>query len=542
MIRKKYFIPFVIILSALTIFRFFFLDNLIKYSIEKSFSAIPKLIVQIDSLKLEILKGDMTINGMAFIWENSEKASYVDKIIIDINTPQLLRAKFVINDMEMIGIRIVAKDQLVWSPKIKKESQAKKVALRLAGSVLSYYSAEKISERLEVNKLLDISQAKFTETLNKELSEVRTSYDELQKILGSADLDKSLKELESAIKVLEKNKPTDFMKIPQYIQQISSLKNQYDQVKKAYEVKQSAITKFQNRISLSGKKIEEAGMLDMELLNSKIQFADQKKQSIVTDIIGVEVNKYVEIANKGIAVMKVLRGEKPKQKKNQFKGVDIAFPIKDTYPVFYIKRLKLEGVDKQGNIFKGRGNDLTNKQTIRNLPSRLELYQDYGSSASFIGITLDLREDLKLLVNGYISNHELKDRYWDTVQFPLLISDGKYDINMNFGYVKNTISSLVKLKTTGLQLIVDPSLEKRSVLEKYFFESLREIPYFSLDIRLDGDKLGIDTNVDEYMMLATQKLIDKEIEKVVQNYATQWQNFVKEQEDSFKKEVSKLVL
>ena len=542
MIRKKYFIPFVILVLSLTIFRYFFLDNLIKYSIEKSFSAIPKLIVQIDSLKLQILKGDMTINGMAFIWENSEKANYIDKIIFDINTPQLLRAKFVINDMEMLGIRTVAKDQLVWSPKIKKESQAKKVALRLAGSVLSYYSAEKIGERLEVNKLLDVSQAKFTETLNSELSEIRASYDNLQKILASDDLEKRLKELESAIKTLEQNKPIDFMKIPQYIQDISSLKNQYDQVKKAYEYKQSAITQFQNRISLSSKKIDEAGKLDMALLNSKIKFADQKKQSLVTDIIGVEVKKYVEIANKGIAVVKVLRGDKPKQKRNQFKGVDIAFPIKDTYPVFYIKQLKLEGVDTQGNIFKGRGNNITNKQTIRNLPSRLELFQDYGSSASFVGITLDLREDVKVLVNGFISNHELKDKYWDTVQFPLLISDGKYDVNMNFGYVKNTISSLVRLKTTGLKLTVDPSLENRSVLEKYFFESLSEIPYFALDIRLDGDKLGIDTNVDEYMMSATQKLINKEIEKVVQNYATQWQSFVKQQEENFKKEVEKLVI
>jgi uncharacterized protein (TIGR03545 family) len=332
------------------------------------------------------------------------------------------------------------------------------------------------------------------------------------------------------------------MKIPQYIQDISSLKNQYDQVKKAYENKQSAITQFQNRISLSGKKIDEAGKLDMALLNSKIKFADQKKQSLVTDIIGIEVKKYVEIANKGIAVVKVLRGDKPKQKKIQFKGVDIAFPIKDTYPVFYIKQLKLEGVDKQGNIFKGRGSNITNKQTIRNLPSRLELFQNYGSSASFVGITLDLREDVKVLVNGFISNHELKNKYWDTVQFPLLIVDGKYDVNMNFGYVKNTISSLVRLKTAGLKLTVDPSLENRSVLEKYFFESLSEIPYFALDIRLDGDKLGIDTNVDEYMMSATQKLINKEIEKVVQNYATQWQSFVKQQEENFKKEVAKLVI
>jgi len=544
MIRKKYFIPFLVVLLFLLAFRFFFLDYLLKVTIEKSFSSIPKLTFQVGKLKLYILKGDLLLTDVAMFMENLEEATVMDKVLIDINTPQLLRGKFVIRDMELLGVQVVPKKLVYWEKKKKKkDSLVKKEALKLASKSVSYYSIDNLSERFEINKLLDVSKANFMKVLNQEIDEVRASYDAMQKVLASGELDKRLGELEQAIKRLEKNKPTDLLKLPQYLQEISSLNKEYEQVKKAYEAKSEAIKSFQKKLDFAKKNVENAGKLDLDLINSKFKFAENKKQSLASDFIGSKALGYIDLANKGVEALKTLKkGMGFKQKKNSFKGIDITFPIKDSYPIFYINNLKIEGKDKQGNQFKGTGQDITHKQNVRKLPSRLEFSQNLGSVVSFLGITVDLREDIKVLANGFTRNKKLSSSYWDIKNIPLQITEGLYDVDFVVGYKSEKLFANIKMKTNKLKIQTEPAVMSKPMVERYLFESLGKLSKFSFTINLDGDKLSVDSNLDEYIASASQALVNKEIEKVKQNFTNEWQSFVKEQEEAFKKEVSKLVI
>ncbi|GEM_PF-4326512 len=540
MIRKKYFIPFVIIILCLVIFRYFFLDNLVRVSLQRSLSK-ANFVVQIYKLKLHIFEGKMVMSDVVVFSKKAENATAIEKILFDLNTTQLLKARFVVTNMQVSGMKIVPRSMVYYEEeKPKKDNFVKKEAKKIANNTMAYYSVDSLKDRLGVDSFLDLSKAKFAKVLESELNEIRVSYDEMQKVLASADLENNLKELESAIKKLESNRPTDFMKLPEYSQEIARLEREYKKVKAAYDAKADSIVNFNKKIELAKKNVEYAGKLDVGLINSKLAFVEDKKRSFVSDIIGEKVNGYIEMAKKGIEVIRVLKGDKKKKKLFGFKGVDVAFPVKDSYPVFYINNITIDGVDKNGNAFKGIGKDITYKQSVRNLPTTLELFQNLGPVAFFAKLTIDLRDDVYIAVNGYMNNQPFKSVYWDPSQIPLQIRQGKYDVNFNGGFDKDKLFSKINLKTNGLNLEQLPAIESKSVIERFLFESLGNISSFIVSIDLDGDKLTIDTNVDEYMAKATQEMIDKQIESIKQNLSDQWKGFVKEQEDNFKKELSRL--
>lgn len=538
MVRKKYFIPFIIILVLVSLFKVFFLDNILKISLEKSISAIPQIDCKIDKLKLKIIKGEINLKDVIIVLEGKDDAILVSNALIELNNSQLLRGRLVINNMQVLGIEVVDKELVIWEKVKKKDSIAKVATKKATKSILSYYSADNLAQRLEIDKLLDVNKASFLKVVEQEYLQLVSSYNEMQNVLTSDDLDKSFKELEQAYKELESKRPNDWTQLPSYLQELASLKQQYDRVKLAYDNKQSAINRFQVKVNNSIKKVQDAGNVDMRIIDEKIKFMNTKQQTAMSDLIGAEVREYVDLTRKSIDVLKSFKKEK--KKTTLFKGVDMQFPLKDNYPVFYIEKVKIEGVDKKKNKFSGVASDITHKQELRNIPARVELFQNLGATVSFLGVTVDLRDNLTVIASGFMNNHALSSAYWDVQNIPLDIVAGKYNVDFLLGYEEDVFSALIKVKTTDLKLALNKTIDKKNWIERYLFESLSKMPYFSFNLDLKGDKVLVESNIEKVLDIASQSLVNKEIDKMKEIYVNDWNSFVKEQEIKIKEDISKL--
>jgi uncharacterized protein (TIGR03545 family) len=542
-IKKKNFSIFVFIIIILFAFRFLFLETIIKSSLEKMFSTLPKTEVIISSLNLSILEAKIEINDMVFLYEDIADATMIGNIVGEIDVPQLLFGNLVVNKLYLLDIEVLPKEKFSFVKKEPKKLKENKdgILSKYTSRIISYFSVEGISERLEVDSLLDTSKNTFSSVLDKELKDLNDTYNEMQKTLASGDLDKSLKELEDRIKFLERNRPTDITKLPQYLKDIADLKTQYDKVQKSYNEKERAIRNFQNQINQSVKEIDNSAKMDMNVINSKINQAEVKKNNIVEHILGTEINNQVNNLTKIIEGVNKYRKSNKKSKKEKFQGKDIIFPQKDTYPVFYIKEVIIEGKDKQDFLFKGKATDVTHLQNVRNIPSKISLSQNMGSAISYIGITVDMRQELEISLENFMHNHVLKKSYWDNNSFPVEIIKGNYYLDITISYLNNKLAGNLNLYTSNLEMKLAPEINSKSLIERYFIESITRMPIFSLKIKVDGDLFQLNSNIDHVLQLATQGLIDREVEKVKEEFIQEWNNFTKEQEKYFKEEIEKFV-
>ena len=544
MIRKKYFVPFSLVIVVLIAFRLFLFEPIVKIVIQSSLSAIPKVDVSIKKLNLSIIHGQLSLSDLLVVYDEANDNVSIKDVKLDIDMNNLLKGKFVVDKMLIAGVSFINNDIEIASDGIQdedKSAKSSKVA-GMADGVLSYYSAESISKRLELDSILDLSKAKLEKVLSEELVAIQSSYNVLQEVLEDESLDKEFKQLEIAIKEKEQNQPSDFTKLPQYLQELAELKEQYDKVQLEYSKKEAAIRGFENRAAWANKKVNKAAKADMGAIDSKLRKIDAKQQSFTADLIGVQIGKYLGIADKAIAILKTFKKDKADVPVHKFKGIDVSFPIEDSYPAFYIKDIEILGVDKNDRPFSGGAKDITNKQSVRGVPTRFEFAQNLGRSVSFIGSTVDLREGVDILVDGFMQNQDLKNAYWDSSQIPLKIDKGTYDFSVDAGYSDDKLIAKVGVETDGLKMSFFPAIEERSLVERYLFESVRSIPKFSLKIDINGDKLSVDSSIDKMMQIAHQSLIDSEVKKVKAKYDSEWQSYVKDQLNSFSESVNSLAL
>ena len=543
-LRKKYLIPFVVTIVFFLLFRFLFLDNIVKYGIEKTISLIPTLEVRISSLSMSLLRGKVELQEMMVYADNLNDVIVFNDVFIEINNNQILRGRFVINEMQVSGMNFVDKASVDWRRKDEKKRSG--IGARIAGMVASYYSMERINERLELDKLFDIKINQFSDVLEKELQEIVSYYESMEKAFASDELEKKLKVLERKLRDLERNRPQDLKSLPGYLQEISSVRDEYEKVRKAYNEKQSALQQFKRRVDSAIKRVEEAAKFDLRTIDERLKSVQTKKESAVSDIVGEEVNNYLGILDKSVQVAKALRGDPRKRKpRRQFKGENIAFPVQDSFPVFYIKNVSIDGTDKQGNSFRGKAEDVTHRQNIRNVPSIVSFSQNLGSALSFMTVTVDLRDEVAFFADAFMKNHKLRDRYWDAEHLPLEINRGAFYVDMKAAYENNNFSSKVLVNTRGLEMSLHPAVNNKSWLERYFFESLSKMDHFQLDIRLDGSSLVINSNIDDVLAVASQRLLAAEvdrIDRIKDHYSEQWNSYVSEQIKKFKDEVNSLLL
>jgi len=105
--RWKNFIPFVIIVVAGTIIYLFFLDTILKFSIQNLGSSIAGAKVEVrkvhfDILKLSIDARDLRVGNKKDEWRNLFEAG---KIKFAMNPGLLFERKFIIDEMTAEGVK-----------------------------------------------------------------------------------------------------------------------------------------------------------------------------------------------------------------------------------------------------------------------------------------------------------------------------------------------------------------------------------------------------------------------------------------------------
>lgn len=459
-VRKGAVVPFLIITIIVFGFNIFFLDRVVKNSIEYFGTKINGAEVNVGSVVSSLRDLSVEVRDIQFTDAKSPDLNLfaIEKIRFQMMWDALLRAKFVIDESSIEGILTGSKRKSAGKVLLKEEKSANE---KDAGPTITKEVLSNAKKEFEGNIFGDVS-ALLSGTSSKDLAkniegELKSKkyYEELEKVI-----DQKEKELKSMLDALPKEK-----EISQYDDRIKAIdwkgmkniKNAPKILKEANELQKEitgAIKKYDeayNRVKdevkfveSSVKKAESLVNEDVAALESKMSIPSLDSTSIARVLFGAELVSKLEQYNvyfekvkeymppkkeKAVAVVKNPRG----------KGRNYQFGTPNSYPLFWLKKAIISSDNEQTKL-KGSLLNLTTDQSVVKAPTIFTLDGDLKNkeiSNLKAMIVVDHRVNIKDSMSLTIGSMPVRDRSFSK-------SEG-----VSFGMKDASLSSVIDAKIEG---------------------------------------------------------------------------------------------
>ena len=559
------FIAIAIIMIAVIFGKNIFVKTILQKNLESVFEAKTT----IEQVNVELLNSRISIHNLTIANKDAPMKNLFDvgKIELDFNLTQLLRGRFVSENIEASAMQFGTNRKTSGAlPSIKndakttsveKENTIKNAELKSTDSLkmqitdlFDNYDPKTIIEE-STNELKTPEVAEKTEQQIKEI--VLKWQEEPDKLQSKVTIFNT-----SANKVINKNYASikdpiaikdALADINDSLQQAQELKNEIDVIRKNISTDRATVdtlsTTLQNVIN------NDKDIVDNKINAIKSISAEDSKTTIINNLLEsvglVTVKKYLPYINKAIKIANSMKKEKnsqnTEQSKSRLAGRNVYYK-KNMYPTFLIEKIQCSGPEFSAII-----SDISNDANLWGKPiigkaefSKEALSHTVLATVDTRSITMAPLISVNYAGNGYKFSINAKDISSKSVGIPSIKGDNTVTINTNAN-TDGSFSGSGLFKLTNLNLITesfDPewgyniynnalqNIKTMAVSANFEFNPDTGI---SLYIKNDADDQiqktlasGINSVLDDVKITAKKQAIE-ELKKYAEEYENQLKNF-----------------
>jgi uncharacterized protein (TIGR03545 family) len=411
-IRFEAIIPIAVIVLGLFLYGKFALDSNLRtltiWSLEQAHGAE----VNLKSVNLSLFKGSLQLKELQITDKKNPKNNVlaVEKIGFNLNTYELLKAKFIVENSQVSGISWGTprkKEGRVFKGNERKSEQLEKLeqsTIKTAqeqfqgnalGNVANVLGGTKERDEIKAIKSELITEKKIKE-LEAEFKGKEESYKRRLKELKDQT---ALKEVKSEVRAYKWDKRNPIKSISKLNKLVKKANGTYKQYSNDIKAIKNDLKTVKNVSKNVDKWIEE----DMKNLQSKVGIPELDAEAIAFSMFGnyfgtnvAQYRKYSEIAKEYMPPPKGQRTPKDQLiPPARGEGKTINFPKVGENPKYWIKKVEISsqaGKSEYGGNLKGQITDITSSPKIINKPVEIKVTGAFPKQKLF-GIALDATLD-----------------------------------------------------------------------------------------------------------------------------------------------------
>ena len=567
-IRWSFSLTAVIIVALVILFNILFLDKILKKTIISLAQPIVGAKVEIDYLKTSLKKCSVSINGLRIADRNDYFKNLIDveKINFDVRFWPLFRKKFLIDEMNVNGIKWQTQRKISGqlSPKQekkfvkgKKDSKFSKMfevaktktmsEVNKLPSVEMFNSIQEQINNFDINKIVEDTGLSSVKEAEKTYINLQNKYKQYQNKINNFNYEEKINKAKKIIDDISKSKVSslaDFANTAKKVSQLKEIKKDLDDfLKELNTIKKDIST----TIDVS-KQLKNSITNDVNTICEKIAIPSLNVKNISQMLFG---NKWIIRLEKAMYYFSIIKQylpeksaeEKVKEVKQRDKGRDILFKEK-IYPTLLISKINVSGTtaktkEEQGLVFSGLIKYISSSPSMVSEPITLNIsgnnkLQKLDIVGTFDYRTNNSKDSLKVSLfglSGKVLNLEPND-YLPLIDTAKLNFVGDFSINNSV--FKSVVNLDVKdIKEKDLNFI-DGNL-------KYLAQVTNTIKAFKINLLAqtqDSKNLDvkITSDIDRKLYDAINKLFSSKVneakEKIKQKVNELAQAKVKEIEKS----------
>ena len=567
-IRWSFSLTAVIIVALVILFNILFLDKILKKTIISLAQPVAGAKVEIDYLKTNLKKCSVSINGLRIADRNDYFKNLIDveKINFDVRFWPLFRKKFLIDEMNVNGIKWQTQRKISGqlSPKQeknfikeKKDSKFSKMfetaktktmsEVNILPSVEMFNSIQEQINNFDINKIVENTGLSSIKEAEKTYTDLQNKYKQYQNKINNFNYEEKINKAKKIIDDISKSKVSslaDFANTAKKVSQLKEIKKDLDDfLKELNTIKKDIST----TIDVS-KQLKNSITNDVNTICEKISIPNLNTKNISQMLFG---NKWVLKVEKAMYYFSIIKQylqeksaeEKVKEVKQRDKGRDILFKEK-IYPTLLISKINVSGTttktkEEQGLDFAGLIKYISSSPSMVSEPITLNIsgnnkLQKLDIVGTFDYRTNNSKDSLKVSLfglSGKVLNLEPND-YLPLIDTAKLNFVGDFSINNSV--FKSVVNLDVKdIKEKDLNFI-DGNL-------KYLAQVTNTIKAFKINLLAqtqDSKNLDvkISSDIDRKLYDAINKLFSSKVneakEKIKQKVNELAQAKVKEIEKS----------
>lgn len=420
-IRWKGLIPFVIIVGLIAAFFVFFIDTLIKWSIEASGTSMVGAKVELQSAKFTFSPLGVRLRSLQVTNPDKPMQNIVDidNIAFNLDGGNLLLRKVIIEEMTVDNVRLNTNRKTSGAIKKKASSMKKPTPgvkqSQSAGTGKNAAAKEKAQDismpafaTPDVKQILAREKLKTPELADKFKADTEKTKQEWQNISSQLPTQQRLDSHKQRLNNLKSTNTKDYKQLAIALKEIDSIRNDISSDIKQVNAAKHKISGDFKRLNGQLKELKNSPKEEYKRLLGKYSLSESGVGNISHLLFGDQAKEYTALAMEWYKKLspyleRLKSEEEPEQVRH--KGVHIRFREDKPMPNFLIKTVRAS-VNIPAGKFKGRILDITSEQDITGKPTTL----------SFTGDKLS--NNMSLLLTGQF-NHIKPDNPVDTLIFKM---------------------------------------------------------------------------------------------------------------------------
>jgi uncharacterized protein (TIGR03545 family) len=537
--RKKFIyfalIPAIIVCIVVYIFLDSWIELALEYGGERAVGSkveIDNLHVTLNPISVEFSRMQVAnpING----WKNLFETGNVK---FSLNFGQLLRGKYIVETMEVNNVILGTKRTTDGaSPKYREEAldiplieQAKSALMGDDSKSSVSFDLDKIKRELNIDKLLDpnnLATYRRIDTLKKQISDAsvqwKTTLEEIDKSKAK------LADIETRAKAIDINNIKTVQAASEALNNANSILTNANDIRASFQTQKNVLTNSVDNFGKSIKDIDDIVTQDFKNILNMAHLPDLSMKSIAEMTLGKELLQkayeylgYVEMAKSRISNS---TDKPPFETPARFKGQNIHFPVEQSYPKYWIKKVLISGgtdktLDPQYFYAKGEVHNITDNQRITGFPLTVDLSATKAGSTSLtLGASIDRRKDLSLdNYKAQLTGLPIQQMSLGRSDFlPSKIIDAIADASIDVTVPGSHFDSNTKIFFNNLSLVFDR--EPNGIVERIVHDVLSSVKGFNVDLHIWQNENKFDvafaTDLDDQLASQTKRVIGNEVMKI----------------------------
>ncbi|UCF99111.1 MAG: TIGR03545 family protein [Spirochaetaceae bacterium] len=446
----------IILAAALLVFNFGFKNRLLERTVERGLEAVFGARAEMDGLDFRVLAGRLSFDhlGVADREQPLRNLFELGASEVDLNTPELLKGKVVISNLQSREIRWHTPRQSSGALPGEEEAAEPAAVSERKGFSLNLGSLD--AQALVDEQLARLSSpARITE-LNGQLRSLQERWQGTVE-QGRKDVDELSGRIE-AVRGIEVRSLDTVVELQQAVTDIQQAATALNRVREDLRAADAQIKSDRQEIAAAGQGFEQALDTDVAYLASLSDLSSGELRNLVSDLVAgylqQSLGRYYGYAQraKGYAEKLIARKrEKPDaQRVNRMeRGVDVPFPVA-AYPRFLLENavVSLRGDSK---TVQGSLQNLSSNPDLIDRPLIFAFQQSEGEKSLAIDGALDSRSTRK---------HDLELRV-QAAGYTVELSEGLEDLGLS------SLSAGYRFRTDFILSRLDDTATGQGLLELY---------------------------------------------------------------------------
>ena len=536
--RKKFVYFIFIPLVVLCLVVYLFIDRWVESGLESTGEAVVGAKVEIDNLRVSLSPIAIEFSRLQVAnahdrWKNVFETGNVR---FALNFGQLLRGKYIIETMEVNGLVLGTKRSTDGSlpkppPKPSEPSLLSGATASLTNEAQKapVFDISKIRKELKIDSLLNVQNLRSVQYIDTLKRRVQEASQQWQSTLNDIEKSKQrISEIRSNIVAINVNELKTVESITAALGNANNAYKGLMDLNETFKNRRTAVTDQINRLYASAGAIDDLAKADYETVKRLARLPDLSTQGIAKLLLGREilqkVNTYISYADLARTNIPKYTSKPANEKPPRFKGQDISFPVEQSYPKWWIKKIAISGgEDKNQNpeyfYAKGEVKNVSANQRLTGLPLTIALAGSKAGGGSFtIDASFDRRPDIPIdkykVTASDIPETDIAFGQADFV--PSRITKTRINASADASVPGDQFDANLKLVFHDLSLVFDRA--PQNDVERITREVLASITGFNVGLRMwnTGGPLNValSTDLDDQLAARTKKVIGDELARL----------------------------